>query len=265
MQSITKINENIHRITLPYKDIFTTVYTLNAPGGAVLFDAGSYDSDLEEYILPLLREAGIAPERLKYVFISHNHKDHSGGLKRLMEEFPNLCIVSRSPTLKENYIGCPFLCPEEGDMLLDTFRVVSIPGHTLDSGALLDTRTMTMITGDCLQLAGIRGSGDWASNISYPAEHLKALEKVRALGAEQIVTAHDYVPYGYRAEGKEAVGRMLDACLEPLNRLSSLIASRPELDDGQVRALFNDAEGKLSINVRVVAAMRAAMEDGTWK
>ena len=28
---------------------------------------------------------------LKYVFISHNHKDHSGGLTRLIEKYPQLC------------------------------------------------------------------------------------------------------------------------------------------------------------------------------
>jgi glyoxylase-like metal-dependent hydrolase (beta-lactamase superfamily II) len=262
MADIMKINAHIHRITLPYKDIFTTVYTLDTPKGAVLFDAGSFDEDLDAYILPLLAEAGISADRLKYVFISHNHKDHSGGLPKLLEKFPHLQIVSHSKTLQERYTD-RFLLPEEGALLLDTFRVVSIPGHTADSCALLDIRTLTLITGDCLQQWGIRGSGDWASNISYPAEHAAALEKIRNLGIEQIITAHDYVPHGYRADGNEAALQMLDACLEPLERLACLIKSNPALDDGQIRALYNDAENHLTINVRVVGAMRAALQNQT--
>lgn len=259
MSGFTFIGENILKLTTAYKDIFTTVYLLKAPGGAILFDAASYDEDIEHAVLPMLQQAGIGADTLKYVFISHNHKDHSGGLPRLMQEFPDTCIVSRSETLKETYSQYPFLSPEEGDLLLDTFRVVTIPGHTADSSALLDTRTMTLITGDGLQQHGIIGSGDWASNISYPAKHLAALKKLRTIGAEQILTAHDYVPWGYRADSAEAVQHMLDACEEPLRRLQTLILENPELDDGQIREAFSDFTKPLTISIRVVAAMRQAL------
>ena len=251
-----KINEQIHYITLPYKDIFTTVYVLRTACGAVLFDAASYDSDIDESIVPFLEEAGVTSAELKYVFISHNHKDHSGGLERLMALYPNTCIVSRSETLREKYAQYDFYFPEEGDKLLDTFRVVTIPGHTIDSSALLDERTMTLITGDCLQQEGIRGSGDWASNISYSREHLQAIEKLRILGAKQLLCAHDYVPMGFRAEGEEAISKVLDHSAEPLWRLGQLIRENPALDDAQIRELFSDFENHLTINVRVVAAMR---------
>lgn len=265
MAEILQINENIHRVTLPYKDIFTTVYALNTPQGAVLFDAGSFDTDLEAYILPLLKTAGIGKDQLKYVFISHNHKDHSGGLPRLLEAFPSLQIVTHSVMLREAYGPDRLLHPEDGQILLDTFRTVSIPGHTADSAGLLDMRTNTLITGDCLQLAGIRGSGDWASNIPFPAPHRAALRRVQMLEIHQILTAHDYVPYGYRADGKEAVQKMLDACMAPLCRLAALISENLTLADSQIREWFNDPEQQLRINVHVVAAMRAALEEGSWE
>ncbi len=257
-----RINENIHYITTDYKDIFTTVYALKTEKGAILFDAASFDSDIDERVVPFLEGLGIGKEDLKYVFISHNHADHSGGLARLLERYPQVCIVTGSQTLREKYSGRPFLLAEEGIVLLDTFRVVTIPGHTIDSCALLDTRTMTLVTGDCLQQQGIRGSGDWASNISYPAEHLKAIEKVRALGVKQIVTAHDYVPCGSRAEG-DGVQKMLDESKEPLLRLKALVKEYPEETDEQIRARFSDFEKQLTISVRVVAAMRKAAADGT--
>ena len=265
MANIQKINDYIFRTTMPYKDIFTTVYTLNTPNGAVLFDAGSFDSDVEEYILPLLKEAVISAEQLKYVFISHNHKDHSGGLAALTEAFPQVRIVTGSATLREKYGNDKVICPEEGEMLLDTFRFIPIPGHTIDSGALLDIRTDTLITGDCLQQQGICGSGDWASNIPYPAEHRQAVEKLRTLCAKQILTAHDYVPHGYRVDNEAGVAQMLDACRTPLERLATLITENPDQDDTQIREIFNDPGKQLTINVHVVAAMRAALENGTWK
>ena len=257
-----KINDHIHYITTQYKDIFTTVYALRTEQGTILFDAASFDSDIDTQVVPFLESLRILPQDLKYVFISHNHADHSGGLARLLERYSDVCIVTRSETLREKYKGRSFLLPEEGEKLLDTFRVVTIPGHTIDSAALLDERTMTLITGDCLQQQGIRGSGDWASNISYPAAHLAAIEKVRALGAQQIVTAHDYVPYGFRTEG-DSVSKMLDSCVEPLLRLKALIREYPEENDEQIRRRFSDFENQLTINIRVVAAMRAAIAEDT--
>lgn len=260
MQNSTIINEHIYRLTTPFKDIFTTVYVLQTPDGIILFDTASYASDIDDYILPWLQELGITAEMLKYVLISHNHGDHSGGLARFMELFPNTCILSRAPALKEAFADYQVVSPEEGDVILDTYRVVPVPGHTMDSCALLDLRSMTLITGDCLQLYGILGSGDWASNISYPALHLEAVEKVRSLGVSQIVTAHDYAPCGYRAVGTAEVNRMLDACVEPLERLKKMILDNPELDDAGIREKFSSYEGRLNIRLGVVAAMRKMME-----
>lgn len=260
---ITKINENIHRITLPYKDIFTTVYAIRTPMGALLFDAASYDTDAENYIVPFLEEVGISKEELKYVFISHKHADHAGGLNGLLEFYPDVCIVTRNPELKDTY-GADYavLMPDEEDVLLGMLKVVTIPGHTMDSAALLDLRDHTMVTGDCLQAYGIVGSQDWASNIRFPAEYLKALTKVRQLEIRSVVTAHNYYPYGYRADGKEGVLRMIDACEMPIRRLQRLICDNPRLVDEQIRALYNDDPHAPTIRTTVVAAMRDAIAEG---
>ena len=256
------VSSCIHRLTTEYKDIFTSVFLLECPKGAILFDSASYDTDVDLHILPFLHQLGITPEKLKYVFISHNHRDHSGGLPRLLELFPDTRVVSRSQTLQEAWAHRGFLCPEDGEMLLDTYRVVAIPGHTADSAALLDTRTGTLITGDCLQLHGIVGSGDWACNISFPVEHLAAIEKVRTMQVSAILTAHDYVPMGCQSEGKAAVEAMLDACVTPLLTIRDLIRDNPAQDDTQIRELFNRPH--LTVNPRVIAAIRKAMGEGTF-
>ena len=258
MRNQEQINHNIYRLTTPYKDIFTTVYLLQSPRGTVLFDAASYDEDMEETILPWLRQLDAVPS---YVFISHNHKDHSGGLGRLLREYPDLKVLSGSPTLKEAY-GDRVIVPEDGGLLLETFRVVAIPGHTQDSSSLLDLRTMTLISGDCLQQIGIIGSGDWACNISYPAEYLKTIERLCAMDIKQILTAHDYVPCGYRADGEAEVSAMLDSCVLPLRQIRDLILAYPQETDGDVRARFHADPAMPTVSERVVTILRKAMETG---
>ncbi len=259
MKHFEKITENIYRITTLYKDIFTTVYLLIAENGAILFDAASFDEDIDEVLVPALAELGVTP---KYVFISHNHRDHAGGLSRFVAHYPETTIVSRSPVLQEKYAGHPFLFPEEGEMLLNTYRVIPIVGHTQDSAALLDVRTNTLITGDCLQLWGICGSEDWASNINFPTEHFVALAKLEGMPISAIYTAHDYYPHGYFAVGEEAIARYLAACREPLLRIKELIVSNPEADDAAVRALYNATEGIPTVREAVVRAVRKSVTEG---
>lgn len=254
-----QIQTNISCVTTPYKGIFTSVFLIRTPQGALLFDAASYESDMRDIILPWLCEQGITPDDLKYVFISHKHDDHAGGLPTLLRAFPNICVVSQSVGLREKYGEGNFLAPQDSELLLGCLRVVSIPGHTADSAALLDTRTGTLICGDCLQLHGIFGMGKWGANIPYPAEHRRAIARLREMEIDMVVTAHDYHPLGRIYRGREEIGAALDACLAPLDRLEGLIAAHPALDDEAICALYNDAPMTPTLGAHVVKAVRRTM------
>ncbi len=264
MKKFERIGEALQRLTVPYKDIYTTVYLLTGKGGAILFDAASFDEDVDEVIVPALLELGVTGETLKYVFISHSHADHAGGLARLVAHYPSTTIVSRSPKLQEKFSGHPFLFPEGGELLLDTYRVVPIVGHTEDSAGLLDTRNNVLVTGDCLQLHGIIGSGEWASNISFPAEHWQALDRLEKMPLAAIYTAHDYHPYGFCAVGEENIKQYIAACREPLLYIKKLILDAPEADDAAVRARFNAREGLPTLREKVVHAVREAVAKGAF-
>lgn len=240
MKNITKINENITRYIIPYKDIFTTIYLIKTDGGYVLFDAASYDEDLEAYVLPFLNELNITKENLKYVFISHNHTDHAGGLDAFIKAFPDTAIISRHPDLIERFKGYNTLMPEENTIIINCLKVVTIIGHTGDSSGLLDMRTNTLISGDGLQLYGIFGSGKWGSNIYFPDTHISEVNKLKQMEIDHILTAHDYHPYGYRYQGKEAVLKALDACIEPLYKVRDMIKANPTLSDEEICALYNN-------------------------
>lgn len=255
MKTITKTSDTIYRLTLPYKDIFTTVYTVRTNEGVLLFDAASYDTDIE-HIKEFLAQAGVSRDELKYVFISHNHTDHAGGLNAFIKEYPDVCIISRCPRLREKFADHKFITPEDGDTFLDVLKTVTVPGHTSDATAILDTRTMTLISGDGLQLYGIFGSGNWGANISLVRQHLDALEKLGLLGIEHILTAHDYHPLGYRYDGKDQVRKALDSCSAPLLKVKAMIEEAPHLSDEEICAMYNAPKTLPTMGIHVVAAVR---------
>ena len=255
MNTLTSINNHIARLTLPYQDIYTTVYIIKTDEGTLLFDAASFDNDVPQYIAPALEELGVTD--LKYIFISHNHRDHAGALAPLTELFPAASIVSRCPKLKEKFAHHPVIVPEDGDRLLDVLQVVTIPGHTQDAAAILDTRTNTLISGDCLQLYGIFGSGKWAANITLIPEHLAALDKLRSMKIDRILTAHDYHPFGYSYDDSATIASALDACVAPLKKVKELIAQNPLATDEEIADLYN-CPALPTLGAHVVTAVRTA-------
>lgn len=258
MSLCKKINENLYYLRTPYKDIFTTVYFIKTDEGVLLFDAASFDSDVDDYILPALDELGISRDELKYVFISHPHGDHAGGLKRLLFHLPGLTVVSKAEKHQVEYADHNVINPSDGDILLGALRVVVIPGHTVAACGILDTRDLSLISGDALQLYGIFGSGRWGANIRFPAEHLTVIEKLRSMEIDNIYTAHDYHPVGQFACGRNRVRDALDACVEPLTRVRELILSHPDEDDDGIAAIYND--GTLpTLGAHVVTALRATL------
>ena len=262
MEKLTPITPEIHRLVVPFIDIYTTVHIVKTPDGDLLFDTATYPEDMDNYIFPALEELGVTAESLKYVFISHNHRDHAGGLGRFLEKYPKTCVLSRSADLKEKYSGYQVECLEDGAPILDILRIVTIPGHTMDCAAIYDTRSKTLLTGDCLQLYGIYGSGQWGANIGLPVLQIEAVEKLRTLDIETIVASHNYHPCDYMAKGRAQILRYFHECTDPLYRVRDNIARNPEASDEELTAQYNEG-GKLpTMAVRITTAIRKAMAEG---
>ncbi len=242
----------ISRLIVPFKDIFTTIFTVETEEGVLIFDTGTYPEDITRHLLPFLAEKKIPADAIRAVFISHSHGDHAGGLATLAPLVPNAVIYTRSEKLKEEF--SPRVCkPEDGDTILGVLRVVTIPGHSGDSMGILDSRTGTLLSGDCLQLYGIFGSGAWGSNITLPTLHLQALEKLAALPIQRIFAAHDYHPMGWCYEG-EAIATALENCKKPLFAIRDLVRKDPGISDEDIAAEISRTLPRL--NPRVVAAVR---------
>ena len=254
--NVEYVNPNITRLTLPYKDIYTTIYSIKTDSGVLLFDVGSFDSDMNEYIIPFLEETKIPIDSIKGIYISHNHADHSGGLREFLHRLPQVYVYSQCESLKQPFDGYNIKITSDNEYIFDVLKVISIPGHTSDSSAILDTRSNIMITGDCLQLFGIYGSGKWACNIGYPDLHIKAIDKLYKMDISVILTAHDYHPCGYKYSGVDEIKTALDACIKPLLNIKKLIIDNSSLNDEQICDIYNNGSKLPTLGAHVVTAIR---------
>ncbi len=261
MENITQITENIYRITPPYKDIFTTVVFIKTEEGTVIFDAASFDHDAADFIIPAMEALGLRNEPIKFVFISHPHGDHMGGLAGLLKFYPDLQIVSCSPKATEAFGG---QVVTGGTILAGCLQAVQIPGHTPYAAGLLDLRTGTLITGDSLQLFGIYGSGKWGACIRLPAQHMAALDKLAAMDINTIVMSHAYHPVGWIAQGEDQIKLCLQACRDGLYRVKDVLCANPQLSDQEIADLYNKDSGLPTIPKFVPAGIRADMAAGLF-
>lgn len=244
MKNLSKITENIYRLTVPFLDIYTTVFLIKTSEGFVLYDTATYPEDVDQYIIPAFRYLQTDAESIAYVVLSHSHRDHAGGLDRFLELFPEAVIVTGSGQIKEKYPGHKCLMPEDGQMLTESLRLIRIPGHAADCIGLFEERTKTLLSGDSLQLYGIFGSGKWGANISTPLSHIEAVDKLKALEPTSIVASHDYHPYGYLAVGGENIEKYLEACKDALYQIRDMIVQNPDKSDEELTKSYNSM-GKL--------------------
>lgn len=184
------VESGIYRLTVPFEDLYTSVFALREGENWLLCDTACNDFDVENYILPALKDLGAEP---KYILCSHSHSDHAGGLFSVIKAFLKAKIILK-PTV-----------------LSDRFEVLSLKGHTDDSLAVFDRKTKTLLSFDCLQQRGI---GKYRNGIFERKEYLKTIEKVRKMNIEKIIFSHNYDPCGYIVKGKAEIEKVLKICEE---------------------------------------------------
>ena len=258
MTNLTLLTESIYRLTVPFEDVYTTVFLILTPDGAVLYDTATYPEDVERYIIPALNSLGITEHSLKYIVISHDHGDHSGGLARMLQSFPHVTVISLSSELKNRFTDYTVLSLSDEEYILKCLQIIKIPGHSEDCTALLDERSHTLITGDCLQMYGLYGSGIWGSNIPLPADHLKALKKLHSLNIRMMIAAHDYHPFGYLSCGESEISRCLNACAAAISDIKNFICAHPGLSDTEAAALYHQSTGLPPVGSSVFEAIRTS-------
>lgn len=200
-----KIDNGLYRLLIPFDNLTTTVYIAVFDTGAAIIDAATYPEDVDNYIIPALAELGIDTDAVKYIFLTHRHGDHAGGLARICELLQKAQVYAYHADPERNILPL-----SDGDVKLGGLMSVHLPGHTADSMGYLDLRSHTLLSGDCLQLKGI---GKYRNGIGNKDTYIASVNKLRAIDVRRIVAAHEYDPLGSIAEGRAAVDAYLDLCL----------------------------------------------------
>jgi glyoxylase-like metal-dependent hydrolase (beta-lactamase superfamily II) len=208
-----------------------TVTLLANDDGWTLVDTGMRGS--EEPIQDGLRALGSGPEDLKRIFLTHQHDDHSGGLKGLLEWAPHVevgaseheaAVISGSrgydPSSNRvmRYMSRDAEPPrvpvpkvlQEGD-LVSGFRIIATPGHTLGHVSLLRDADGLLLTADAYgRLPGSRLRVGVIK--AFCADPPLARRSAQKLLAEDIATAVPVHGPVLRDGAKDRLRRAVERC-----------------------------------------------------
>ncbi len=182
--------------TFPLGHVSANCYIISDGDCGAVIDPGDYNVHLAEAIL----KAGI--KKLEYIICTHGHFDHISGVKKLKERFPEAKVVigeGDAPCLSDNYLSAASffgveidpcyadLTVKDGDVLnvgSVSFRVISMPGHTVGGIMLYSEKEKVAFTGDSLFKGGF-GRTDLAGG--NHSELIKSCKKIKNLSSDTIL------------------------------------------------------------------------------
>jgi glyoxylase-like metal-dependent hydrolase (beta-lactamase superfamily II) len=195
----------------------TNTWVLRGTGGAVVVDPGPRDDAHLEAV------AALGPVAL--IVLTHRHPDHAEGAHRF-REMVRAPMAATDPAYVVD--ADPLTDGAELSVPGVRLRVLATPGHTSDSTSFLASddagAEVGVLTGDT-----VLGRG--TTVVAHPdgvlADYLHSLERVRALGAVQLLPGHGPVHADASA--------LAVAYLE--HRRARLAQVQAALDDGAVTAV----------------------------
>ncbi len=164
--------------------------------GNALVDCATCDSDVDGIILPALEKSGLSLKDITYLILSHSHRDHAGGSKRILHYNPDIDILRGV-----RRISLPGVSLRE------------LKGHTLDCIGVFVEDCDTLISADALQGDGI---GKYRTILADEEEYLKTIDGLQAdEKIENILFSHAYEPwYSDGVFGRENVKGCLEYCAQ---------------------------------------------------
>ncbi|MBE6679949.1 MAG: MBL fold metallo-hydrolase [Ruminococcaceae bacterium] len=241
MSQFKQITEHIMRLEVPFENIYTAVFLINTDNGYVLVDAATTESDATGVILPAIGECGVDVRDIKYLFCTHLHGDHGGGIRFLLPHLKNAKVAAISHRAIELY-GSENVCTVgEGDELCG-LCVHSLFGHSMDSAGLFDKRTGTLILGDAVQLYGITRYG---CGVGFPDEYRKTLLRVLELSPQMIIASHEYYPLGSVALG-DGVKAYIKEAQNAFERIADFVKANAAIGDALAIAKKFTEEARVS-------------------
>jgi len=199
------------------------IFLIDGGGELALVDTGIGMNTINYLKLSAnISEAGYSIKKIKKIIITHDHLDHTTGIKGIKEHIKVPVIAARGSynKLRANQYVKDGSIITIGDL---KFKVMQVPGHTPDSIALIGkiNGQKVIFTGDTAigdQKAwkGVVGWYDahWGSDIDLFKKSIKRLSKVNA---DVMIPSH-----GMWHTGKKTVAKSLENCLWRLNAFAKI-------------------------------------------
>ena len=185
--------DGIYQLKVPFMTVYTSVFLVVDGEKKILVDSATTEYDVDEIILPALKQLGCSLSEIDTLVLTHGHSDHAGGADRIRALAPRIGIVRGVEQISEHA------------------STYSLPGHTRDFIGVLDLRTGTLISGDGLQGAGI---GKYRCLVSDFEMYFRTLDAVGTDSRiENLLFSHAYEPWlSDTVIGRAAVLDCLDVC-----------------------------------------------------
>jgi len=190
------IPENLPCTILPikaFKDNYIWIIIRNH--FAVIVDPG------EAYpVINFIDNKGIEPEA---ILITHKHYDHIDGVKKLIDHYPDIEVYGPAKSKFDFH----YKSVQENDILTTNksklkYKVIEIPGHTLDHVAYLDSELI--FCGDTLF-----GCGCGRLFEGTPEQMFNSLQKIKSLNVTtKIYCGHEYTLNNIRFAMTEEVNNL---------------------------------------------------------
>ena len=98
--------------------------------------------------LPIIEYVNEKNLKIKDIFITHHHKDHTSGIEGIIKKFQNINIHSPSSNIKNTRFVLSN--HDEIETQINNFKIISTPGHTLDHIIYFDNLNKILFCGDTL-------------------------------------------------------------------------------------------------------------------
>lgn len=199
MGRFEQLTDRIYRLKVPFENIYTAVFLISHRSGYALVDCATTESD-SALILDAIDALGIKRSEITHILVTHAHGDHTGGLRYILPHLSDAVVCAGGNHIKERLDPPHFTRVTDGQEIADGIRAVLLPGHSADTVGYLDSGSMTLISGDAVQLCGV---GRYGCGLGDFDAYFATLDKLGSMSLERLIASHDYYPHGAVAEGTE--------------------------------------------------------------
>lgn len=153
---------------------FVSAYVLVRNGEAAIVDTGVAGS--EPAIADALRTLGVTWSDVGHVIVTHEHGDHTGSLRAVLEAAGGATGYAAAPDIGNIETPRPLQEVVDGDTVFG-LTIIATPGHTAGHIAVLDPGRL-LLTGDAIN----NTDGLTGPNPQFSSDMVTAIASARLLG-----------------------------------------------------------------------------------